>query len=151
VERQAQAWQEQVQGLLDLGHVGPAGQLRPPGTLRAELRSYQLEGFQWLAFLWQQRLGGILADDMGLGKTLQALALVCHAREADPDGPPFLVVAPTSVVSNWAAEAARFAPGLEVVVISDTLRRSGQDLAATVAGADVVVTSYTLFRLDFEA
>ena len=58
-------------------------------------------------------LGGILADDMGLGKTLQALALICHARERDPDLGPFLVVAPTSVVSGWVGEAARFAPGLD--------------------------------------
>ena len=88
---------------------------------------------------------------MGLGKTLETLALICHAREADPGGGPFLVVAPTSVVPNWAAEAARFAPGLKVVTITDTLARSGADLAEVVAGADVVVTSYTLLRLDFDA
>jgi len=154
VERQALAWQEQVQGLLDLGQAGPfdpAGQLRPPGTLHAELRSYQLEGFQWLAFLWRHRLGGILADDMGLGKTLETLALICHARQADPDGAPFLVVAPTSVVPNWAAEAARFAPGLTVVTITDTLARRGAELSELIAGADLVVTSYTLLRLDFDA
>ncbi|WNV83683.1 DEAD/DEAH box helicase [Umezawaea sp. Da 62-37] len=148
VDRQAKAWREQVRGLLSVDSLDTT---EVPSTLAAHLRPYQLTGFRWLAFLWRHRLGGILADDMGLGKTLQVLALVCHAREVDPDGPPFLVVAPTSVLSNWAAEAARFAPGLEVVVITDTLRRSGQDLAATIAAADVVVTSYTLFRLDFEA
>jgi SNF2 family DNA or RNA helicase len=97
--------------------------------------------------LWEHRLGGILADDMGLGKTLEALALICHARQADPGGPPFLIVAPTSVVPNWAAEAARFAPDLKVV----TITRRGGDLSELVAGADAVVTSYTLLRLDFEA
>ena len=87
---------------------------RPP-TLRAQLRPYQREGFDWLCFLWRHRLGGILADDMGLGKTLQSLALICHAEQARPGRRPFLVVAPTSVVANWAAEAARFAPDLAVV------------------------------------
>jgi hypothetical protein len=120
-------------------------------TLAAQLRPYQLDGFGWLAFLWQQRLGGILADDMGLGKTLQSLALICHARQTNPGLAPFLIVAPTSVVANWAAEAARFTPGLRVVAVTDTPRRRGQTLHDTVAGADVVVTSYTLFRLDADA
>ena len=63
---------------------------------------------------------------MGLGKTLQTLALICHARQAEPAGAPFLIVAPTSVVPNWAAEAARFAPGLKVVAITETQARRGQ-------------------------
>jgi SNF2 family DNA or RNA helicase len=88
---------------------------------------------------------------MGLGKTLETLALICHARQADPASAPFLVVAPTSVVPNWAAESARFTPGLKVVTITDTLARSGTNLAEVIAGADVVVTSYTLLRLDFGA
>ena len=148
VDRQAKAWQEQVQGLLSVDSLDTT---EVPSTLVAHLRPYQLTGFRWLAFLWKHRLGGILADDMGLGKTVQTLALICHAKQTDPTGPPFLIVAPTSVVSNWETEAARFAPGLKVVAISDTLRRRGQDLAEAIAGADVVVTSYTLFRLDFDA
>jgi superfamily II DNA or RNA helicase len=146
VDGQAQAWQRQVQGLLSIEDVEPP---EVPATLVAELRPYQVTGFHWLAFLWECQLGGILADDMGLGKTLQALALFCHAKERTEQ--PFLVVAPTSVVSNWAAEAERFAPGLKVVSISDTMRRRRQPLTEIVAGADVVVTSYTLLRLDFEA
>ena len=78
VSEQADAWRRQVAGLLAAGGVG---QLAPPASLAAQLRPYQLDGFSWLAFLWQHGLGGILADDMGLGKTLQALALICHARE----------------------------------------------------------------------
>jgi superfamily II DNA or RNA helicase len=148
VDGQAQAWQRQVGGLLALTSVEPPPQ---PAALSARLRSYQTDRFGWLAFLWEHRLGGILADDMGLGKTLQSLALICHAKQADAGIAPFLIVAPTSVVANWAAEAARFAPELGVVAISDTLRRRGQDLDEIIAGADVVVTSYTLFRLDFEA
>jgi superfamily II DNA or RNA helicase len=148
VDRQARAWQQQVEGLLAPGSVEPVSE---PATLAARLRPYQADGFGWLAFLWKYRLGGILADDMGLGKTLQSLALICHAKQAEPDVTPFLIVAPTSVVTNWAAEAARFTPDLTVVAISDTLRRRGQSLEEVIAGAAVVVTSYTLFRLDFDA
>jgi superfamily II DNA or RNA helicase len=151
VSAQARAWQQQVQGLLDISQVIGAGRRQPPGTLQARLRPYQLDGFQWLAFLWEHRLGGVLADDMGLGKTLEALALICHARRADQGSPPFLIVAPTSVVPNWATESARFTPGLKVVTITDTLARSGADLGELIAGADAVVTSYTLLRLDFTA
>jgi superfamily II DNA or RNA helicase len=148
IDRQATAWQRQVGGLLALDSIEPTPQ---PTGLAARLRPYQMDGFGWLAFLWEYGLGGVLADDMGLGKTLQALALICHANQTDPGIAPFLIVAPTSVVTNWAAEAARFAPGLTVVPISDTLRRRGQELDEIIAGADVVVTSYTLFRLDFDA
>ncbi len=148
VVRQAQTWRRQVAGLLALDS---AGAKEPPRTLQASLRPYQADGFRWLSFLWDCQLGGILADDMGLGKTLQSLALICHARGADPALPPFLIVAPTSVVSNWAAEAARFAPSLRVAVVTDTLKRRGQALADIIDAADVVVTSYTLFRLDTEA
>jgi superfamily II DNA or RNA helicase len=148
IERQARAWQQQVAGLLSAdGLAGP----ELPATLSAQLRPYQRNGFDWLCFLWRHRLGGILADDMGLGKTLQTLALICHAKQADPSMAPFLVIAPTSVVANWAAEATRFAPGLAVVTITDTLRRRGQDLPEAITGADVVVTSYTLLRLDADA
>ncbi|PZF83953.1 DEAD/DEAH box helicase [Jiangella anatolica] len=149
VTHQADSWQRQVQGLLALSSLD--GVAVPPGTLRAQLRPYQLDGYRWLRFLWENGLGGILADDMGLGKTLQTLALICHAKETDPDMAPFLVVAPTSVVSNWVTEAARFAPGLTVVPVTDTLRRRGEPITDVVAGADVVVTTYTLLRLDADA
>ena len=148
VERQARAWQQQVAGLLSLDQLT---ETEPPATLSAHLRPYQREGFTWLCFLWRHQLGGILADDMGLGKTVQSLALICHAKDADPAADPFLIVAPTSVVANWADEAARFAPDLTVVAITDTLRRRGQHLDDVIAGADVIVTSYTLFRLDADA
>jgi superfamily II DNA or RNA helicase len=146
VSRQAREWRRQVHGLLSLDE---ASVVDVPAMVDAQLRHYQVTGFQWLTFLWENKLGGILADDMGLGKTLQTLALICHARKTTDA--PFLVVAPTSVVSNWEAESARFTPGLKVATISDTMRRRRQDIAETAAGADVVVTSYTLLRLDFEA
>ena len=80
VTEQAQAWQRQVGALLELDTIAEHA---PPATLHADLRPYQRDGFAWLAALWELELGGILADDMGLGKTLQALALICHARERD--------------------------------------------------------------------
>ena len=148
IEAQATAWERQVGGLLALSSVEPKP---PPAALRATLRPYQADGFGWLAFLWEHQLGGILADDMGLGKTLQSLALICHAKQAQPGLAPFLIVAPTSVTANWITEAARFAPELTVAGISGTLRKRGQSLDGIIAGADVVVTSYTLLRLDFDA
>ncbi|MGH2903536.1 MAG: SNF2-related protein [Solirubrobacteraceae bacterium] len=147
VREQAQAWQRQVDALLELDALTEHEQ---PATLQAQLRPYQREGFGWLASLGELELGGILADDMGLGKTLQVLALIAHARERDPNTGPFLVVAPTSVVPGWVAEAARFTPGLDVSAVTDTLARSGRTIEE-VASADVVVTTYTLFRLEADA
>jgi len=117
--------------------------------VKAELRHYQVDGFRWLAFLWQAGLGGILADDMGLGKTLQTLALIAHAREAGAG--PFLVVAPTSVVSTWAHEAASFTPGLLVRTVTESQSRRGTTIDSLFDEADVVVTSYTLYRLEVDA
>ncbi len=153
VGHQAAAWQQQVRGLLAVEEIDA---VPVPAALDARLRPYQLAGFQWLAFLWAHGLGGILADDMGLGKTLQTLALLQHAKDSgaasgDLRNPPFLIVAPTSVLANWAAEAHRFAPDLKVVTVSDTLGRRGGTLTDVIDGADAVVTSYTLLRLDFEA
>jgi SNF2 family DNA or RNA helicase len=151
VGHQAGEWQQQVRGLLDVAGIEP---LPVPAALQAELRPYQLSGFQWLAFLWVHGLGGILADDMGLGKTLQTLALIQHVkdtRDGQSASVPFLIVAPTSVLTNWAAEAHRFAPELKVVLLSDTVGRRGGTLAEMTDGADAVVTSYTLLRLDFDA
>ena len=127
-----------------------------PAGLRATLRPYQVEGYRWLTFLYEHRMGGILADDMGLGKTVQALALLAHAieehRAVVPGEPfaPFLVVAPTSVISNWAAEAERFLPEAKVVTITETTAGK-TPLAERVAGAHLVLTSYTLLRMDEDA
>jgi SNF2 family DNA or RNA helicase len=148
VQHQAASWAAHIGALRTVESIEEVG---VPATLTANLRPYQHDGFHWLSFLWEHRLGGVLADDMGLGKTLQALALVCHARQRDPGVGPFLVVAPTSVVPGWVAEARRFAPELSVVAVADTLRRSGRSIDEVVAGADVVVVSYTLLRLDFDA
>ncbi|OMQ14906.1 helicase SNF2, partial [Modestobacter sp. VKM Ac-2676] len=149
VGEQSERWTREVRGLLDAEQAEPPP---VPAGLAAEMRPYQREGYGWLSFLWDHRLGGVLADDMGLGKTLQALALLVRAHEAgDLDDAPVLVVAPTSVVPTWAREAARFAPGLRVAVVGETERKSGTALRDRLAGAHVVVTSYALFRIDEDA
>ena len=148
VEAQSDRWATLVQGLVDVDQIDPPD---APDTLQAELRPYQLDGYRWLSFLWDHGLGGILADDMGLGKTVQTLALLCRAQEAGQLDAPVLVVAPTSVVRNWANEAERFAPKLNVVTIGETEARRGLPLADTIADAHVVVTSYALFRIEYEA
>jgi superfamily II DNA or RNA helicase len=142
VDAQAGQWVRSAQALRSLETLPE----QVPVGLKAELRAYQSEGFRWLAYLWECGLGGILADDMGLGKTLQTLALVTHAR--DRGAGPFLVVAPTSVVSTWAGEAATFTPGLDVRVVTESAARRGASVAALTEGADLVVTSYTLFRIE---
>lgn len=132
-----------------------------PAGLLAELRPYQLDGYRWLHLLRSTGLGGVLADDMGLGKTVQVLAEVqrtVEERAATPGGPvvgpeghaPVLVVAPTSVVCSWVEQAARFTPGLRVAAVTRTAAKRGRALAEIAAEADVVVTSYTIARLDEE-
>lgn len=142
----AQEWRALVEGLHAVDTVPPSP---VPSALMATLRPYQQTGFDWLAFLWRHRLGGILADDMGLGKTVQLLALAAHIH-TDAGAAPVLVIAPTSVVATWAAEAARFVPGLVVRTIEGTSARTGTPVAAAAAGAHLVVTSYALLRLDGE-
>ncbi|MDV8001692.1 DEAD/DEAH box helicase [Rhodococcus sp. IEGM 1408] len=120
-----------------------------PAALQAELRPYQQQGLDWLAMLWRHRIGGILADDMGLGKTVQSLALIAHVHETAGSPPgPFLVVAPSSVVPNWEAEARRFVPSLRVARRSSTQSKSVTTVAEDAAAHDIVVTSATVLRLD---
>ncbi|WP_104083457.1 DEAD/DEAH box helicase [Cryobacterium sp. Y11] len=152
VAEQAATWRSAVEGLSE---AAPIAERPLPPAVHATLRPYQQSGFDWLSFLYDHQLGGILADDMGLGKTLQAIALIVHARDSQRavDGAarkPFLVVAPTSVVSNWATECARFAPELATAAITQTAGKRGTGLQDVMGEADVVITSYTLFRLDFE-
>ncbi|MEU2201206.1 DEAD/DEAH box helicase [Isoptericola sp. NPDC019482] len=148
----AEAWRRSLAGLRAIAAgEGVTETLDVPEGVRAELRPYQRQAFEWLTFLWRHGLGGILADDMGLGKTVEALTFLAHARAEEPAAPPFVVVAPASVVGNWVDEAARFIPGLRVVAMPATSRTLGTDLAELARGADVVVTSYAVFRLEFDA
>ncbi|GDX79206.1 hypothetical protein LBMAG42_10170 [Deltaproteobacteria bacterium] len=111
----------------------PAASL--PAGFVGQLRPYQQRGVDWIHWLRSVGMGGILADDMGLGKTVQCLASLGPGRH--------LVVAPTSVIGNWARESARFRPDLRVGVYYGAKREMDPK-------ADLVITSWALLRLDAE-
>jgi superfamily II DNA or RNA helicase len=126
--------------------VGALALLDP--ALRAQLRPYQAQGVEWLAGLAQQNFHGLLADDMGLGKTLQALAFCAwlKVRESGKQEPA-LVVCPTSLVTNWLREAARFVPHLLALDLTGAGR--AEKFAAR-DKYDLLVTSYAILRRDAE-
>jgi non-specific serine/threonine protein kinase len=146
--------QEALEGLRN--PQSTTGSADPGPELKATLRPYQQQGVRWLWWLNRLGLGGCLADDMGLGKTIQVIALFLLAkREADirSDHPPHLLVLPASLIGNWQAEIARFAPTLSVLVAHSSLLPSA-DLATLpperLRGIDVVITSYQgLIRLSW--
>jgi SNF2 family DNA or RNA helicase len=133
------AWRKHLQ------HMAANADYRPqlPTTLQAELRDYQVEGFEWLSRLAHWGVGACLADDMGLGKTLQALALILSRAP----GGPTLVVAPTSVATNWMAEAERFAPTLDMKLFGAGKREA---MLKEAGPFDVIVASYGLLQLEAE-
>ncbi len=118
----------------------------PPG-FRASLRDYQRYGLGWLQFLREFGFGGILADDMGLGKTIQTLAHVLMEKQAGRLDRPCLVIAPTSLLFNWRAEASRFAPDLNVLVLHGPRRK---EAFGWIGHSDLVLTSYPLLLRDAE-
>ncbi len=119
-----------------------------PQGLQATMRDYQVTGFRWMQFLARHGLHGILADDMGLGKTMQTLShLLAEKESGRSKGMPSLVVAPTSVVSNWRAEAIKFAPSLRLLVLNGSDRTK---YFRSMPYADVVLTSYALLHRDIE-
>ena len=131
--------------------------IKKPRNLKASLRPYQEQGFQWLWFLDEIGSGGVLADDMGLGKTVQTIALLLAVKaalekdakaEARGDGKKVfkaLIVAPTSVVTNWQLELDKFAPSLKHIVWHGGDRKERTD---ELEDADIVITSYALLRRD---
>ncbi len=149
-------WIEENDGRIDVAVEALRGRLRAlavaaepdmPLGLEGTLRPYQRLGLAWLQFLQALGAGGILADDMGLGKTITTLAFLLRRKEAE--GPaPSLVVCPTSVATNWVREAARFTPGLRVMLHHGPSR---ERTAAPIADSDIVVTTYALLRRDLEA
>ena len=136
-----------------LQHVDEIKVVKKPRNLKAQLRPYQEQGFQWLWFLHEIGSGGILADDMGLGKTVQTIALLLAVKshvekDAKADGKKkfkALIVAPTSVVTNWERELDKFSPSLKHVVWHGGDRKERTD---ELEDADVVITSYALLRRD---
>jgi superfamily II DNA or RNA helicase len=120
-----------------------------PAGFTGELRAYQRQGLDFLAWNSSLGLGAVLADDMGLGKTIQALAWVRHLRERDPKSGPCLVVCPTSVMHNWERETARFTPDLRVLVLGKGGGR--HSLRREIPRHDLLITNYALLRRDLEA
>ncbi len=133
------SWSEQLDRLREAETLMP----RPPSTLKAELRDYQLHGFQWMARLAHWGAGACLADDMGLGKTMQSLALIL-TRACNG---PTLVVAPTSVCGNWLAEAERFAPSLRLRWMGGSKRAR---LLRNAKAGDLFICSYGVLQNDIE-
>jgi superfamily II DNA or RNA helicase len=121
---------------------------KKPKGLKATLRPYQEQGLSWLRFIHEIGSGGVLADDMGLGKTLETIALLLSLKnEAKDEALRALIVAPTSVVTNWVREIERFAPALTTALWHGAGRRDQTD---ELENSNVIITSYALLRRDID-
>ncbi len=129
-----------------LGNIEEITVTKKPAGLKATLRPYQEAGLSWLKFIHDIGSGGVLADDMGLGKTIQTIALLLAIKQ-DEKTMRALIVAPTSVVTNWQRELERFSPKLKVALWHGADRKD-KDQLDKVKRADVVITSYALLRRD---
>ncbi|MFM0737524.1 DEAD/DEAH box helicase [Paraburkholderia xenovorans] len=116
-----------------------------PRGLRAELRVYQQQGLNWMQFLREHDLAGVLADDMGLGKTVQTLAHILAEKEAGRLDRPALIVVPTTLVHNWREEARRFAPELKVLVLNGPQRKERFE---QIGEHELILTTYALLWRD---
>jgi superfamily II DNA or RNA helicase len=121
--------------------------IKKPRGLKATLRPYQEQGLSWLRFLNEIGTGGVLADDMGLGKTVQAIALLLSLSGNKDEPLRALIVAPTSVVTNWHREIEKFGPSLRVALWHGAARKGQRD---ELGDANVIITSYALLRRDIE-
>lgn len=147
-----------------------------PQRLKAKLRSYQHEGFQWMFALYKNGMGGCLADDMGLGKTLQTLTLLLKLKREkqnikvknDVPGntqlniftsetemeeslqPASLIIVPTSLVHNWENEIKKFTPSLHVYKHIGSQRKKAGDLENIAHFYDIILTTYGTVRNDSE-
>ncbi|MDQ6952468.1 MAG: DEAD/DEAH box helicase [Mariprofundaceae bacterium] len=119
--------------------------IQPPQGLKAELRDYQQQGLNWLQFLCNYHLNGILADDMGLGKTVQTLAHLLVEKEQGRLNHPCLIVAPTSLMGNWKREALAFAPDLKVLILQGADRHQNFEF---IEDHDIVLSTYPLLVRD---
>ncbi len=134
-----------------LGQQAELPALAVPDGLQANLRTYQQDGYAWLAFLRRFGLGACLADDMGLGKTVQLIAYLMHLKETNKgEKLPSLIICPTSVLGNWQKEISRFAPSLKVMLHYGSGRLAGEAFHAAAVHADVILTSYATSTLDQE-
>jgi len=119
----------------------------PPRGLKATLRDYQQQGFNWLQFLREYNFNGILADDMGLGKTVQTLAMILKEKERKRLTKPCLIIAPTSLMSNWRRESEFFTPRLSVLTLQGADRRQHFD---DIKNHDIILSTYPLLVRDQE-
>lgn len=119
-----------------------------PSKLEKTLRPYQATGYQWLRTLSSLKMGGILADDMGLGKTLQILAFLLSKKE-EGESRPALIVAPTSLVYNWASEIEKFTPELSYNVVHGSRPERESIIKGSDANA-IFITSYATLRRDID-
>ena len=131
-----------------LRHLAAATEVQQPSVLHGVMRPYQRLGYGWLRALCDSGFGGALADDMGLGKTIQALALLAHRHLETGTDRPSLLVAPTSLLGNWVREAARFTPGLKLLVLQGPDRKQR---FAEIPEQHLVLTTYPLLNRDHEA
>jgi superfamily II DNA or RNA helicase len=135
-----------AQALAALRRPDGLARIDPAQSIHGTLRPYQQVGVQWLYLLTQLRLGACLADDMGLGKTIQVLSLLLVLKNETRDKrKPSLLVAPASLLANWAAEIARFAPSLKMVVVHPSAAPAEKlktDGAENLTDVDLVITSY---------
>ncbi|CAL5356520.1 unnamed protein product [Camellia sinensis] len=130
--------------------------VQTPELFKGSLKGYQLKGLQWLVNCYEQGLNGILADEMGLGKTIQAMAFLAHLAEEKNIWGPFLVVAPASVLNNWADEISRFCPDLKTLPYWGGLQErtvlrkniNPKRLYRREAGFHILITSYQLLVSD---
>jgi superfamily II DNA or RNA helicase len=120
---------------------------KTPKSFTATLRPYQQQGLDWLQALHGAGFGGVLADDMGLGKTVQALAHITTLKAAKALKHPVMIVCPTSVLPNWQAELAQFAPTLTTLLWHGATRKT---LGPQIGKQDVILTSYPLLIRDIE-
>ncbi|EIJ43431.1 DNA/RNA helicase, superfamily II, SNF2 family [Beggiatoa alba B18LD] len=116
-----------------------------PSQFHATLRPYQQHGVNWLQFLREYQLGGILADDMGLGKTVQTLGHIAIEKYQGRLTKPCLIVAPTSLMGNWRAEAHRFVPTLRVLILQGLQRKEQFE---QIHEHDLILTTYPLLARD---
>jgi superfamily II DNA or RNA helicase len=138
---------DNLRRLADLIRTRSSTDLPLPEGFRAKLRPYQAQGVAWLDLLRESGLGGVLADDMGLGKTVQILALLALEKARGNLAQPALIVAPTSLMTNWFNEAQKFAPDLRVLVLHGASRKQS---FALISEHDVVLTTYPLIARDRE-
>ncbi len=129
-----------------LSSIEEIKQIKKPRALKATLRPYQEQGLSWLKFIHDLGTGGILADDMGLGKTIQTIALLLLEKQENKDLRA-LIVAPTSVVSNWMREIERFGKTLTTALWHGAGRKEQQK---ELTNANVIITSYALLRRDID-